>query len=308
MRTLDLDSLEIFRTVVTEGGVIRAAEKLNRVQSNVTTRVRQLEERLGVRLFRRKGRALEPSPEGMVLLQYADRLLRLADEAQGVLQSGRPRGVFRLGSLESTAGSRLPSLLSRYHLEYPEVTVELVTGTTGALLRRMAAFEIEAAFVSEPFTAPDLNSRVMFDEELVLVSAKSHKKIRTAADLGAVTLVAFASGCSYRQRLQEWIGLAGVLPARVLEFSSYQAMLACVSAGSGVAIVPRSLLEALRAMDDVQLHPLPEAVRRNHTHLVWHGTPSLALERLMAMPAAARTATSPIVPRKPATQAVRRAA
>jgi len=168
MRTLDLDSLEIFRTVVSEGGVIRAASKLNRVQSNVTTRVRQLEERLGVRLFRRKGRALEPSPEGLVLLQYADRLLRLADEAQGVLQSGRPRGVFRLGSLESTAGSRLPSLLSRYHLEYPEVTVELVTGTTGALLRRMAAFEIEAAFISEPFTAPELNSSVMFDEELVL--------------------------------------------------------------------------------------------------------------------------------------------
>ena len=54
MRTIDLESLKIFRTVVDEGGVVRAANKLNRVQSNVTTRIRQLEEHLGTRLFRRE--------------------------------------------------------------------------------------------------------------------------------------------------------------------------------------------------------------------------------------------------------------
>ena len=64
MRTIDLESLDIFRAVVQEGGVIRAAAKLNRVQSNVTTRIKQLEERLGLRLFRRQGRSLALSPEG----------------------------------------------------------------------------------------------------------------------------------------------------------------------------------------------------------------------------------------------------
>jgi DNA-binding transcriptional LysR family regulator len=68
MRTIDLASLEIFRTVVQEGGVIRAAAKLNRVQSNVTTRIKQLEERLGKRLFRKQGRSLALSPEGELLL------------------------------------------------------------------------------------------------------------------------------------------------------------------------------------------------------------------------------------------------
>jgi DNA-binding transcriptional LysR family regulator len=64
MRTIDLESLKIFRTVVDEGGVIRAANKLNRVQSNVTTRIRQLEEHLGTRLFRREGRSKRLSAEG----------------------------------------------------------------------------------------------------------------------------------------------------------------------------------------------------------------------------------------------------
>jgi DNA-binding transcriptional LysR family regulator len=284
MRTLDLDALEIFRTVVAEGGVIRAARKLNRVQSNVTTRVRQLEERLGVSLFRREGRMLKASPEGQLLFQYAERLLRLADEAQAVLQAGKPRGVLRLGSLESTAGSRLPGVLSRFHAAYPEVTIELVTNTTGALLKKVAQFDIEAAFVSEPFTAPGLHSKPIFEEELVLITAKGHARVSRPADLGRATLIAFANGCSYRKRLEDWFGQANVLPGRVLEFASYQAMIACVSAGTGVAVVPRSLLEGLRSVGEVQMHELPVRTRRNRTHLVWHGTPSVALASLMALP------------------------
>src|SRR5215207_11390103 len=137
MRTIDLDSLEIFRAVVQEGGINRAAGKLNRVQSNVTTRIKQLEERLGLALFRRQGRSLVLSPEGDVLLSYAQRLFRLADEAENELRTGRPMGVFRIGSLESTAGSRLAPILSRFHRLYPAVVVELITGTTGALIQRV---------------------------------------------------------------------------------------------------------------------------------------------------------------------------
>ncbi len=81
MRSIDLDSLHIFRTVAAEGGVIRAAHKLNRVQSNVTTRIKQLEQRLGRPLFRKRGRGLVLSPEGELLLSYAQRIFRLADAA-----------------------------------------------------------------------------------------------------------------------------------------------------------------------------------------------------------------------------------
>ena len=107
MRTINLASLKIFRTVGDEGGVIRAANKPNRVQSNVTTRIRQREEHLGTRLFRREGRSIRLSAEGETLLAHADRLLHLADEAVSEMRAGKPEGVFKLGSLESTAGSRL---------------------------------------------------------------------------------------------------------------------------------------------------------------------------------------------------------
>ena len=283
MRTIDLDSLEIFRTVVSEGGVIRAAGKLNRVQSNVTTRIRQLEERLGHRLFLRQGRSLALAPAGRKLLPYADRLLRLAEEAESELRSEVPAGTFRLGSLESTAGSRLPPVLSRYHKLYPGVVVELVSGTTSALLKRLEAFEVEAAFVSQPFSAAGFESLAVFEEELVLITARSVASVTRPADLAGATLIAFAQGCSYRRLLEQWLGKGGVLPSRSLEFSSYQAMIACVAAGTGFAIVPLSVLKALRATADVRQHALPELMRANRTHLVWRGTPSVALARLIEM-------------------------
>jgi DNA-binding transcriptional LysR family regulator len=283
MRTIDLDSLEIFRTVVQEGGIVRAASKLNRVQSNVTTRIKQLEERLGLQLFRRQGRSLVLSPEGELLLSYAQRLFRLADEAENELRTGKPMGVFRIGSLESTAGSRLAPILSRFHRLYPGVVVELVTGTTCALVQRVTNFEIEAAFVSEPFTAPGLQTQKVFEEDLVLITAKDVPEVTRAPQLAGATLIAFANGCSYRKRLEEWLGSAGVMPARTLEFGSYQAMIACVAAGTGFALVPRSLLVALRAASDVRQHEVPARVRRNYTHLVWNGVPSTALVRLRTL-------------------------
>jgi DNA-binding transcriptional LysR family regulator len=283
MRTIDLDSLEIFRTVVAEGGIIRAAGKLNRVQSNVTTRIKQLEQRLGLPLFRRQGRTLVLSAEGQVLLSYAQRLFRLADEAESELKAGKPMGVLRIGSLESTAGSRLAPVLSKFHRLHPAVVVELVTGTTGALVQRVTNFDLEAAFVSEPFTAPGLASTPVFEEELVLITAKGHPPVTRAPQLAGMTLIAFANGCSYRKRVEDWLGASAVMAARTLEFASYQAMIACVAAGTGFAIVPRSLLTALKAASDVREHELPARLRRNRTHRVWNGAPSTALERLQEL-------------------------
>lgn len=283
MRTIDLDSLDIFCAVVKEGGVVKASAALNRVQSNVTTRIKQLEARLGVALFRRHGRGVALTPEGELLLQYANRLLRLADETDAHLRSGLPCGAFRLGSLESTAGARLPAVLSRYHRAYPDVTIELVTGTTGALVRRVTEFELEAAFISEPFTAPALNTRPVFDEELVLISGRDHPPVSHPDDLGGGSVIAFATGCSYRKLLEDWLGRARVMPARIMEFASYNAIIACVAAGTGVAIVPRSVLKTITSSVDVRQHELPERLRKSRTHLIWHGKASAALAGLLAL-------------------------
>ena len=282
MGNIDLTALEIFKTVVEQGGITKAAARLHRVQSNVTTRVKQLEARLGTQLFLRRNRRLVLSPEGRLLLAYADRLLHLSSEAEAALRNGTPTGTLQIGALESTAATRLPRILSHYHRAYPDVRIELVTGTTGALIGKVVNCEVEAAFVAEPFTANDLEGEPVFNEDLVLIAPKSFPKIRTPKDIGHTTLIAFTTGCSYRRRLEAWLGDARVVPERVMEFGSYHAIVLCVAAGAGIAIVPRSVLRVSLGQRDVKTYRLPEAVAKARTCLVWRrGHQSIALHALL---------------------------
>src|SRR6185295_12568436 len=278
---MDLVALQIFKAVAEAGGITKAAARLHRVQSNITTRVKQLEARLGTALFHRHKRRLVLSPEGRTLLAYAERLLALSAEAQAALSGGAPHGVLRIGSLESTAATRLPPVLSRYHLAYPEVRLELVTGTSGALVAKVLSGDVEAAFVAEPFTAQGLETQRAFSEELVLIAPKGFAAIRGAKDAAHLPVLAFAAGCSYRLRLESWLGRAGVSPERVMEYGSYHAIVACVAAGSGIAVVPRSVIRALRPEREVRIHPLPRDIAGSTTQLVWrHGHRSAALDAL----------------------------
>lgn len=278
MRNLDLDALQIFKTVADQGGVARAAAHLNRVQSNVSTRIKQLEASLGAPLFRRQNRRLVLSDQGRVLLSYADRLLRLSDEARAAVREGALQGVLRIGTMESTAAARLPPILAAYHAAWPQVRIELVTGTSGALAAMVRNYEIEAAFVAQPFPGDGLAAVDAFKEELALISPMAWEPVRGAQDLGERTVIAFAAGCSYRRILESWLNQEGIAPGKVMEFASYHAIVACVAAGSGVAIVPRSVLAVLGAEQSVRVGALPGAHGRALTQLVWRAdddTPAL---------------------------------
>jgi len=278
---MDLVELQIFKAVAEQGGVTKAAAALHRVQSNVTTRVKQLEERLGTKLFHRQGRKLVLSSEGKVLLDYADRMLRLSSEAQAALKGHGPHGLFKLGTLESTAATRLPPVLARYHRRYPAVRLELSTGTSGALVDRVLSGELEAAFVAEPFPAKNLETMHAFSEELVLITPKGHPPVRTAKDIQNRVVLAFTTGCSYRRRLEAWLGRASLVAERIMEYGSYHAITACVAAGSGIAVVPKSVLRATGIEGQVALHALPAKIANARTMLVWregeHSAPLAAL-------------------------------
>ncbi|MEX3932829.1 LysR family transcriptional regulator [Paraburkholderia phymatum] len=284
---MDLAALTIFRAVVRENGVTRAAAKLNRVQSNVTTRIKQLEEQLGTELFIRDGRRLVLTPAGETLLPYAERLLALADEARHAVKDARPSGRLRLGTMESVAATRLPGLLAQYHQTWPDVALELETGTTGKLIERVREFEVDAAIVSRPLDPAALGGLFeivpVYREELVMLSPRGHRPIRDPRDIALSTLVAFEHGCAYRIYVENWYMQHGIRPARVLELGSYHAIVACVAAGAGVAVAPRSVLALLPESNDIAVHT-PEGLGGIDTLLVWRrGHFSSALNALRGM-------------------------
>ena len=291
---MDFASLQVFKAVADERGINPAARKLHRVQSNVTTRIQQLEASLGAKLFVREKRRLHLSPAGEVFLQYAEQMLRLSEQARDAVLGDAPRGVLRIGTLESTAASRLPPLLSGYHRKHPSVRVELVTATTDALVDAVLARRLEAAFVADCRASVRLDAQPAFDEELVVVAPRAHPPIRRGGDVRTDTLIVFPDGCAYRRRLQAWLGADEVVADKVLELASYHAIVACVAAGTGIGIVPRSVLRTMRRNAAVAVHPLGAARGASTTSLVWRkGELSRPLAALKEEIAALRPTSSP---------------
>lgn len=302
---MDFVDLQVFKRVVDEGGVIKAARKLHRAPSSVTTRVKQLEISLGVTLFHRDRQRLHLSPTGELLLTYADRLIQLSDEARAVVSGGIPRGVLKLGALESTTASRLPRILADFHRRCPEVRLELTTGTNDDLMNKVADRRLDAAFIAEAPAARALEHIPVFSERLIVISGSDHAPIRRARDVEGASLIAFPEGCAYRRVLQRWLGRDSLATLRVLELGSYHAIVACVASGTGIALVPESVLDTMPGTY-VLRHPIPKAQANITTPLVWrHGEispPVLALRTLIASLSKGNNPKLALAPGRPRTK------
>jgi len=148
----------------------------------VTTRIRQLEEDIGVQLFLRKSNRLKISPAGEVLLGYSERILELASEAREALQDSTPCGRLSIGAMNSTAAVRLPAPLAEYHKRFPQVILEIRSGSTRTLMAEVLSGELETALVADPVPDVRLAMEKLFKDELVIVAELSHPKISSPDD------------------------------------------------------------------------------------------------------------------------------
>lgn len=259
---MDLASLAVFRAVAREQSVTRAAALLGRAPSNVTTRIQQLEAEIGVSLFQRDRKCMRLTAEGEAYLDYAERILNLADEARQVVNPGRPSGVLRIGAMESAAASRLPGPLVRFNRLWPQVRIDLSTGPTRQLIDALLAHRLDCALVTTPPGAgwpadEPLDTVPVFREELVLVLPPGHPPVAGPADIVPRALAAFTPGCTYRALALDWLGDGGAAGRfAVHEVRSCHAMFACTAAGACVCVMPRSVVDLLRPLAPVEAMPL----------------------------------------------------
>lgn len=255
---MDISDLRIFEAVSRHGSMNRAAQELHTVQSNVTARIRALEEELGISLFQRHARGVLTTPAGQRILPFVGRIAKLLADARAAAQDdGSPSGALLLGSLETTTALRLSPLLSQFAKAYPEVRLVVTTGTTRKLLDEVIECRLEGAFVAGPVSHPDLDQEVVFQEELVLVTSRSIHSMSELAGITDLRTIVFQIGCSYRQRLEALLAEMGIVTAKPLEFGSLDAIISCVSAGVGIALLPKGIVAAAWQDGRVAVHELP---------------------------------------------------
>ena len=266
---MDLTQLEMFNAVAREGSITHAARRVHRVPSNLTTRIRQLEDDLGVALFIRENQRLRLSPAGHSFLRYSEQILALVDEARMVVAGDEPQGLFSVGSLESTAAVRIPPTLARYNQRYPKIQFDLATGPSGTMIDGVLEGTLSAACGDGPVMNPGLEGIPVYREEMMIVAPKGHPPVTRGGDVNGSSIYAFRANCSYRRHFESWFHADGAAPGRIHEMESYHGMLACAIAGAGLAMMPRSMLESMPGHHQVEAWPLPEKWRWLTTWLIW---------------------------------------
>ncbi len=252
---MDLSSIEIFLAVAHDRSVTKAAKAVGRAPSNVTTRIQQLEDDLGALLFSRDGKKMTLTREGETFLVYANRLAALALEARQAVKPMRPSGPLRVGTMESTAASRLPAALSQFNHMWPEVPLHLTLGASRDLTQDVLCDRLDCALIALPPEAmleedtdfqadlETLEAEPAFVEDLLLVLPSGHPSIRSAADLRVGSIAALEPGCTYRRIAEHWARQSSGL--QTIELGSYHAILASVATGNAVGVMPKSVLDLM---------------------------------------------------------------
>jgi DNA-binding transcriptional LysR family regulator len=254
---VDLASLQVFQAVVRERSFSRAAEKLYRTQPAVSISIRKLEEWVGQPLFVRGSGAPALTDAGMLLVEYAERMLNLREEIRkGVKElRGLERGQVSLGMNESSIHALLPAL-ARYRQIHSGIHVMAHRVFSRDVPREVMNHHLDIGVISYLPEERDLEAVECYRDSLVLVVWPSHRLAkRREVDIGDLrqeTFVAHIVESPYRQRVVQMFARHRVPLRMGVELPTIESIKLFVEMKQGVAIVPHMCVKREVASGDLR--------------------------------------------------------
>ncbi|MUV37524.1 HTH-type transcriptional regulator BsdA [Lentibacillus sp. JNUCC-1] len=250
---MEIRQIKYFMEVARREHVTEAANALHVAQSAVSRQIAKLEEELGVALFIREGRVVRLTPIGKVFLEQMERAMNRFDDAQRIIEeyTDPERGTIHIGFPSSVAAYILPTALSRFRRDYPNVKFELKQGSYYEIINSVVKGEVNMAMVGPvPADHPKVAGTILFTEKIAaLVPAGHHLADRTAVtlnDLRNDPFVMFPEGYVLRDMTEEACRQSGFRPNVSFEGKDMDAIKGLVSAGLGVSLVPEiTLIDSL---------------------------------------------------------------
>ncbi len=264
-----LSQVEGFLEIARQRNLSRAAEYLLITQPALTARIQALETELGTPLFVRARRGMDLTEAGRAFRPYAERALVALNEGASLLgELGRGgTGELVIGAAPAVSTYVLPGVLVRFTERHPRVRLIVRTGHSEQILEMALRREIDLGLVRE-LRHPDIESRTLYDEELILVTHAAHQLAGRGSigveELASVRLIMFDRTSSYYDLTNAFFRQAGIAPSGVMELDNIDAAKQMVGQGLGVALLPTTSVAAELADGRLQALQLDgvEPIRR----------------------------------------------
>jgi DNA-binding transcriptional LysR family regulator len=245
---MEILTLKTFKTVVDEGGIKAAADKLHTVQSNITNRIKKLEKELDTKLFNLIGRKLQLTPNGQKLYGYADKILQLEYQATSDILSNKGCYELRIGMPETFAAVHMPLALKKLKQNNSEIKAKIFTDTSDQLVFSVLNNKVDCAAIGNAPKHKDLEVIPVVQEELVMVTPLegNHDPVLFVRD----------EGCGYRKHALFWRQEASRGSDELMIMSSADGVLGCISAGLGYTIIGKNMVIGSRYEDSLSISPV----------------------------------------------------
>jgi DNA-binding transcriptional LysR family regulator len=255
MSSLENFRLKVFRIVAEKRSFRQAAEALFLTQPAVTLQIKALEETLGTSLFDRSGNTIELTRAGRKLLTYAQRLQKIAADAEHDLfeLQGQEQGDLRIGASTTIAQYVLPSLIGEFKRLNPRVHLIVLGANTEAIVRGVVEERLALGLIEGPSMRRDVKVEPFLTDAIALIAPPHHEwggEPITMNELAAADLVMREEGSGTRRVVEAALkeaGLARKLARIAMELDSTEAIKSAVESGLGVGFVSeRAIQKELR--------------------------------------------------------------
>ena len=257
---MDSSLLKVFVEVARESSITKAANKLSFAQSNVTSRIKQLEKSLGFALFHRVPKGVILSKEGEKLYPYAVEIVKKVELATFSMKNIDNQEHLIIGSTESNATTRIVPFLVQLHCDFPNMSLELITNTTREITKELLNYKVDIAFISGVPKHSDLIVLNKVEEDIVIVEPK----VGNAPNV----FLSFKNGCAYNEFGQNYLKNSSNENFKTLEFGNYEIILGCVKAGMGKSLLPLSIVKKHKYENELKITNLPKELANMPTCLV----------------------------------------
>lgn len=269
--TMEIKYFRLIKTIVEEGSLANSSERLFLTQSALSHQLRELEERLGFRVFHRSRNNWQLTEEGTELYKMANRLLDTLSDGFNNIREIREgsRGTIRLSTECYSFYQGIPNFVQRMAALYPEIHIELIMDATHQPIAKILTNDIDVAIVSSPPETEQLIAREIFQDEVFAIMHKEHplgnREFLSATDFSEVQLIIHSFPLETVTVYEHFLKPNNVMPEKVIAVPFTELSLELVNANMGITCMPRWALHSFKISEDLVFRRIGKnGLRRTH--------------------------------------------
>lgn len=267
---MNTHDLKLFEAVALHGNFTKAAEAMFTVQSNVTARIKNLEEEFGAVLFLRTSRKVELTPAGKTVLYYSKQINNLLEEAKFAIDKNDTiKGHIKIGFLETTMALKGPALVKELTEKFPLIDLDLTSAMRDSLISAVLNYKLDAAFIPAPVSSEELEQIHIMDEHIVAVAPVGFKNLDELLKQPQLRAIVFDQGCFFRSRLEAWLVNKSITNYHKTAMNSVEGVVNFIESGIGFSFLPSEIISTFYNERKIKTFVLPTEISAIKTVLIY---------------------------------------